>query len=172
MMSGAAKPRIPAECGTCGLLFPSAFAAGRGNVHIENCVQTCPRCGAGASVMSGSFSAIGNELIIMRVSDSSKNMLGRLIKTLEAAEKGDISKEETIKEVKELSPELATVLKGAKNKKYWQLLLGALIAALANCQSQINVNANYTHETKISKNIDIKLDVNELLKQIMESQKK
>jgi len=171
-MIGTAKPRIPAECENCGYLFPSMFVAGRFDIHIEDCKQSCPKCGADASIMSGSFRAIGNELIIMRVSECSKNMLDRLINTLRAAEKGDITKEETIKEVKQLSPELATVLEGVKNKNYWPLFVVALLTTLGKCESKVNANINFSHETKISKEIEIKLDLNELLNQMMESQKK
>ena len=128
--------RVPVFCDSCGLVFPSPFSIGPGQLTLIGNRCNCPRCGAMARVLDGVVSAVEQTLHVLSAPQHTLVDLKRLADLVAHARETKQSKEDVgqsiTKEVPSLTPLIALL---PANKTDLMAFLGVVLAAAQLVQS-------------------------------------
>lgn len=105
----------PCKCTKCGLVFSAPLIEIGPNVAgvtFENCSVSCPQCGGIARVGDGTYNAVGDALSLMAGPPSTKTLLDELMRIADEARKNNLTAMEVLAEIADVSPDLATKLRG------------------------------------------------------------
>jgi hypothetical protein len=128
----------PAYCKSCGLLFPVTLieVGVGGRVALAGNMINCPKCGAGAEILDGTYEHLGDKLAVFlapTVSSEARQALLALVQKLQANE---ISLNIAKREAERLAPGLGKIFdiahwsREAKATLFGSILLaGATLAA-------------------------------------------
>lgn len=105
-------PSIPAYCANCGYIWDGA-----GGIHIEGCWDvtlvdnkiTCPRCGFPASMVDGTFNAVGDTLELISGPPLTLEILDKLRDISERVRSRQVAPEDAIQEAKAIHPEIGSL---------------------------------------------------------------
>jgi len=119
-------PRIPAICQHCGLMFPSGFNVGLGvSVVVQDCQNSCPRCGDMAGVLSG-YTALINGVVAFVISPRySLDEKRLLFQTARDVGAGRLRPKEAVRDLEARIPD------GGKLLREWATLGLTFIATMA-----------------------------------------
>lgn len=102
---------LPVHCDNCGLDFEGRGIAIAGNVEnltLRGNRESCPRCGAMAHIVEGTYNVRDGVLQALSATPLDRALLERLMPIVQRAQAGEIPPEEAGAEIGYLSPELAS----------------------------------------------------------------
>ena len=153
--------RIPAHCTKCGHVFePRGGIIFGGEVRhlvMKGNISRCPKCGGAAEFIEGKFDISSDTIIPIEAPPITFAILDKIRKVVDEAKTKAATSEDLIAEIEPLSPALAAALRPLAKRKTTAILIAIILLVL----HQIHVNVNY--------NIDAKIDVNELVAQIIQA---
>lgn len=122
--------RIPAVCGACGLIFPSGFNIENSvDITLTNNTQSCPKCGAMANVLDGTFDVRDELLRVVEAPWATFQALRQIQALIRDVASARLTKDQAIKKASETDP------RNGETLKFWLSLapiyLSVLISALA-----------------------------------------
>ncbi len=138
---------IPAECGSCGYLYPSGYGFDPANTGIEvsmtvfenaEVLEPCPMCGRRRSrVLAGEHQLVRDAEKLLQDFGSDATELGRLVEFLQGSQGRNGSADEVRERAKEAVPELSGLvedmldaLPARVDLSTWHTLLVATLRAL------------------------------------------
>jgi len=86
--------------------------AGVSGITIVGCTVDCPRCGGRAVIGDGTYSNVGDELRLDAGPLSTRSIISELNRIAKNAQEKRLTTDEVLAEIADVSPELATKLKG------------------------------------------------------------
>lgn len=96
---------FPAFCPSCGLIFSSPIAVGNvTGLTLAGVRTNCPRCGGTAELPDGTYDVTEDTIHVLAGSELTRNRMLRLSEILEAARAGEMTDDETIDAVADVSP--------------------------------------------------------------------
>jgi len=143
------RTAIPAHCGHCGALFATTsfvHLAEGAYATFSDVGVNCPKCGATAHVLDGTFERIGDTLRLLSGPQLTKGMLRAFGTLIGQAARKQINTEDLQKKASDLDESLGAVVAQAINSRWGFALLVVLLVFLKTCHF----------------NIDAKLDLNKL----------
>lgn len=132
---------IKAACPHCGLVFTSVLSIP--NTHgltLQGNRETCPNCGKMANTSEGVFSTSSDRVEIHSAPGWTRKMYGQLASVARKAKEDDLSAMEILKEVAEVSPELADTLR--KRGFTATVIVLLLIWLLKNISLDVTIDVN------------------------------
>src|SRR5690242_11305315 len=131
-------------CPSCGFIFRSqAFGLTGTGITMDNVQESCPRCNAMANVLDGTFDISAGIIRVLAAPGWTRSVLKHVLAILKKRAETPEQKEEIVKEVSAVSPELAALLSAAlKTHKSWGYLIALLIFALSRTSIDLK------HESK------------------------
>lgn len=151
---------IPALCSSCGTLFASRVLRiqnGVKNTTLLGNKETCPKCGKLANIADGIFDVANNILSIVTAPNITREMLEALGGVVKKAYEQKKSSEELENEIKKIDPSFGGIIqKFGANKPILSFVFVVILILAKSC----HFNADYK--------LDMKLDVNELLNQVIQ----
>lgn len=128
--------RVPVFCDNCGLVFPSPFTVGAGNLTLIGNRCECPRCGSPARVLDGVVSAVEQTLHVLSAPHHTLLDLERLAALIAQARETNQSKEDLEKSITKEVPSLTALISLLPtNKTELMAFLGVVLAAAQLVQS-------------------------------------
>ncbi len=129
------RPGLPAQCGTCSLIFHSGMdIRNTSNMTIVGGEVQCPRCGNMARIAEGTYSFYDDVIRIVRAPDISREMLRSFAMILKDAYNQKISIDELEARARDIHPRLSEAVSKVKEqshtRKWFLRWLGMICFAL------------------------------------------
>lgn len=102
----------PCRCSNCAFVFETPLIEVAPGIIIQGCAVECPRCGGPAVIGDGTYSNVRDELRLDAGPLSTRAMIDELNRIAKKAREKNFTAEEVLAEIADVSPELATKLKG------------------------------------------------------------
>lgn len=104
----------PSKCSSCGLVFETGLIqiALGARATIQDCSVKCPQCGRPAEIGDGTYSNVDDELRLDAGPLSTRALIRELNRIAKNARTKHLSADDVLAEIADVSPELATKLKG------------------------------------------------------------
>jgi hypothetical protein len=117
---------------------------------IENCTETCPRCGHVANVLDGTYVYENGSQKLLSGPQFTLDILKKLKSLTERAQKENYTKEKFINEAKEISPLLASIEKYIPSEKvsaFFAFLLALIIWLTSGKEKSEPVIQNFDYSS-------------------------
>ena len=149
-------PAIPAFCLSCGRVFASQmFGFGPGahvRIFSEGNMESCPYCGGMAQTADGVFQVTDDVLKVVSAPQITRDMLAALQVIIRNAFTEKKPVEEVAQEVEKIDASLGPLIRSSATRGNYLIALLLIL---------------YTIQRILSVSLDMKLDVNQLLDQIL-----
>lgn len=140
---------LPARCTRCGRTFlvPNLIG-GDVDVAVSHGNARCPSCGGLARIGDGRFAVRGRNVRPLAVPDLTQSMIDDLHRIAERARDTDITADEILAEIADVSPEFADRLREREPSRWVLILL--LVWLLKSCSLNVTVDVNRLYDQAVS----------------------
>ena len=124
--------RVPAVCDSCGSIFATCIAAGKGRLTFDNrTAGPCPLCGATGTIPDGIYTVVEGVLRAL-VPHRTMVQLRQLAAVLEEARRTATEPNQVDEQIKREAPELTSIVDALpKTRTELYLFIGLIVAAIS-----------------------------------------